>query len=173
MYVTVDTACRQDQVFARNGVGCSSRNQFGRNTLHRVGVARLAQTRNATVLDTHVGLHNALNRVDDRHVGDHQIERTLFRGDRICQTHTVADRLATAIDRLVAIDAQVALDLDVEIAIAKTDFVTHRRAEEIVIFLTRNFCHLSCYLFCECFCLVQQQAKPRLCIRPIAIMRVG
>ena len=147
VYVTVDTACREDQVLARNGVGRRTRNQLGRNALHSVGVARLAQTRNATVLDTHVGLHHALNRVDDRHVGDHQIERTLVRGDCVCQTHTVANGLATAIDRLVAIGAQVALDLDIEIAIAQTDFVAHGRAIQIVIFLTRNFCHSSLLFF--------------------------
>ena len=172
VYVAVDTARCEDQVLARNGVGRRTRDQLGRNTLHRVGVARLAQTRNATILDTHVGLHHTLNRVDDRHVGDHQIERTLIRCDRVCQTHTVADRLTAAIDRLVAIDAQVALDFDIEIAVAQADLVAYGRTKQIVIFLTRNFCH-NRYCFSEFLLLLQQQAKPRLCIRRNAVARVG
>ena len=129
MDVAVDAARREDQVLARDSVRCSAGYHIRINTIHRIGVARFTDACDAAILDAHVGLYDADYGVDDRDVGDDQVERPGLRSYRVGEPHSVAHSLASTIDHFVAIVAQVALDLDVEIGIAQTHFVAHRRAE--------------------------------------------
>ena len=76
MNVTVDSRCGEDKVLARDSIGGCARNQIGINAIHRVGVARLTDACNLAILDTHIGLHNAQQRVNNSHIGDNQIQRT-------------------------------------------------------------------------------------------------
>ena len=105
MYVAIDSTRREDKVFARDGVCRCARNKVGIYAAHNVGIARLAYAGNLTILDTHIGLHDADHRVDDGYVGDDHIECAIFRGDCIGQSHTVAQCLTSAIYHLVAIAA--------------------------------------------------------------------
>ena len=134
--VTVDAGGREDEVLARDGVGRRARDQVGVHAVHDVGVAGLADAGDLAVLDADVGLHHAQHGVDDRDVGDDQIERSLLRGHRVGQSHAVADGLSAAVYHFVAVFAQVLFDLDVEIGVAQADFVAHGRAEQVVVFLT-------------------------------------
>ena len=106
------------------------------HAVHDVGIARLADAGDLAVLDADVRLHYAQHGVDDRDVGDYQVERSLLRGHRIGESHAVADRLAASVDHFVAVFAKVLLDLDVEVRIAQPDFVAHGGAEQVVVFLT-------------------------------------
>ncbi len=103
--VTVNACCSKYQMFTRDGIRRRSRNEVGIDTIHRVGVARATYARNQAILDAHIRLYNAQQRVYNRHIGDDQIQRTRLRGHRICKPHTVAQRLAAAIYHLVAIAA--------------------------------------------------------------------
>ena len=136
MHVAVDAGRRQDQVLARYCVGRGAGHQIGMHAVHDIGISRLADTGDFPVLDTHVGLHDAQIGVDDRHVGDHEVERPFLRSHRIGQPHTVADGFAAAVDDLVAVFAQVFFDLDVKIGVAQPDFVADGGTEQVIVFLT-------------------------------------
>ena len=136
VHVAVDAGRRQDQVLARYCVGRGAGHQIGMHAVHDIGISRLADTGDFPVLDTHVGLHDAQIGVDDRHVGDHEVERPFLRSHRIGQPHTVADGFAAAVDDLVAVFAQVFFDLDVKIGVAQPDFVADGGTEQVIVFLT-------------------------------------
>ena len=136
MHVAVDAGRRQDQVLARYCVGRGAGHQIGMHAVHDIGISRLADTGDFPVFDTHVGLHDAQIGVDDRHVGDHEVERPFLRSHRIGQPHTVADGFAAAVDDLVAVFAQVFFDLDVKIGVAQPDFVADGGTEQVIVFLT-------------------------------------
>ena len=71
------------------------------------------------------------DRVDDRHVGDHQVGRAARAGDPVVHAHAFAQALAAAEDDLVAgRAAQVALDLDEEAGVAQPDAVADRGTEQ-------------------------------------------
>ena len=90
----------------------------------------------AAVLDADVGLHHTEHRVDDRHVGDHQVGRAARTRDPVVHAHALAQALAAAEDDLVAgCPAQVALDLDKEAGIAQPDAVADGGTEQADIFV--------------------------------------
>ncbi len=134
--MAVNTSGREDEVFARNGVGGRSRDQVGVHAVHGVGVARLADARDFAVLDADVGFDHAQNRVDDRDVRDDDVERPFLGGHRVGQPHAVAQGLAPAVDHFVAVFAEVLFDLHVEVGVAQPDFVADGRTEQVVVFLT-------------------------------------
>ena len=136
VHMAVDAGRCQDQVFARYGVGCGAGHQIRMHAVHDIGIARLADTGDFSVLDTHIGLHDAQIGVDDRHVGDNEVERTLLRGHRIGQPHAVTDGFTAAVDDFVAVFAQVFFDLDVKIGVTQPDLVADGRTEKVVVFLT-------------------------------------
>ena len=136
MHVTVDAGCGQDQVFARNGVGGGTGDQVGMHAVHDVGIARLADAGDLAVLDAHVGFHHAQLGVDDRDVGDHQVQRAFLRSHRIRKAHTVAEGFAASVDDFVAVFAQVLFDFNVQVGIAQPDFIADGRTEQVVVFLT-------------------------------------
>ena len=74
--VTINSRCGEDEVLARDSIGGCTSNQIGINAIHRVGVTRLADACNLAILDTHIGLHNTQQRVNNSHIGDYQIQRT-------------------------------------------------------------------------------------------------
>ena len=72
----------------------------GRDAVHGVGVAGLAERDDPAVADADVGLDDAPVVEDDR-AGDHQVGRALGPGGQRL-AHRLADHLAAAEDRLVA-----------------------------------------------------------------------
>ena len=154
--VAVDAGRRQNQMLARNGIGRGARHQIGMHPVHGVRITGLADAGDLAVLDAHVGLHHAQHRVDDRYIGNHEIERSLAGVHAVGQSHAVAQRLAAAVDHLVAVFAEVFLDLDVQVGVAEPDLVAHRGAEKVVINLSGYRCHssyfFSAFFFCFCSC---------------------
>ncbi len=136
MDVAVDAGRSQNQMFARNGVGRGTRHQIGIDALHGVRIACLAQPGDFAILDADVGLDDTHNGVDDCDVRNHQVQRTLFGGHRVGQTHAVAQCFAAAVNHLVAVFAEVFFDFDIQIAVAQPDFVSFGWAEQVVVFLT-------------------------------------
>ena len=136
VHVAVDAGRRQDQVFARYRVGCGAGHQIGMHAVHDIGISRLADAGDLSVLDAHVGLHDAQIGVDDRHVGNHEVERPFLRSHRIGQPHAVADGLTAAVNDFVAVFAQVFFDLHVKIGVAQPDLVADGGPEQVVVFLT-------------------------------------
>ena len=105
--------------------------QARRDPVHGLRVAGLADAADAAILDADVRLHYAEDRVDDRHVGDHQVGRAARAGDAVVHAHAFAQALAAAEDDLVAgRAAQVAFDLDEEAGVAEPDAVADRGSEQ-------------------------------------------
>ena len=129
MNMGIDPASCEDKVRARDGVGCEPDLETGRDAIHRLRIARLANRADAPILDTDVGLHYAKHRVDDGHVGDHQIGRAACARHLVVHAHAFAHALAAAEDELVAIAAQIALNFDEQARIPQSDAITGRRTE--------------------------------------------
>ena len=97
----------------------------------RVGIAGLADRRDAAVLQADVGLVDA-GVVDDQRVGDDRVDRAL-RPRHLALAHAVADDLAAAELHLLAIGAKVLLDLDEEFGVGEPHLVADGRAEHLGI----------------------------------------
>ena len=95
------------------------------------GLPALPMPRDAAVRDRDIGLDDA-PMIDDQRVGDDRIGRA-FGLRRLRLPHAVADDLAAAELDLLAIDRQVALDLDEQIGIGEPDPVAGGRAEHVGI----------------------------------------
>ena len=93
-----------------------------------------------------VGLDHPEHRIHDGHVRDHQVERAALAGELVVHAHAVAQRLAAAVDRLIAQHPQVPLDLDVQVGVAEPDLVADGRAEEPGVFLPRDLGHRAALL---------------------------
>ena len=74
------------------------------------GLPDFADRRDAAVADADIGFVDA-GAVEHDRVGDHQIGRSVVRRRSRRLAHAVADDLAAAELRLVAVDRRVALDL--------------------------------------------------------------
>ena len=101
------------------------------DAVHRLRVARLADAGDPAVLDPDVALDDPDHGIDHQHVGDHEVERAIRRGDRAVRTQAVAQRLAAAEHALVARHEKVALDLGPQLGVAEPDAVARRRPEQL------------------------------------------
>ena len=104
---------------------------------HDVGVARLAHSHDAAAAHADVGLHDAPV-VEDEGVGDHEIQHAVRRHRARRLPHAVADHLAAAELHLVAVDGEVALDLDEELGVGEAHPVAHGGAEEVGVLPARD-----------------------------------
>ena len=129
--VTVDGPGGQDAAVARQDLGRRADHEGGVDTIHRVGVAGLADADDATVSHTDVGLHHAPVVEDDRS-RDHEIGGTLgARARRLA--HRLADHLATAEDHLVPAGAAVLGHLDPQVGVGETHPVARGRAVQVPV----------------------------------------
>ena len=101
-----------------------------------IGVAGLADRRDAAVADADIGLDDA-PMVEDHGVGDDRVDGTLGAAP-LALPHAVADHLAAAELDLLAIDRAVALDLDDELGIGEPQPVAGRGSEHRRIGGARN-----------------------------------
>jgi hypothetical protein len=92
-----------------------------------VGIAGLADRRDAAVGDADVGLDDA-PMVEDQRVGDHRVDGALALAP-LALPHAVADHLAAAELDLLAIDRAVGLDLDHQVGVGEPHAVADGRAE--------------------------------------------
>ena len=142
MDMRVDAGGRQDQMRARDGVGGQADLQAGCDTIHRLRIAGLADGADAAVLDADIGFHHAQHRVDDRHIGDHEVGSPGRARHLVVHAHAFAHALAAAEDDLVAVAAaQIALDLDEQPGIAQADAIAGRGTEQADVLLPRDGSH--------------------------------
>ena len=141
VHMSVYPPCGKDKVLATDGIGRCSRNEFRTHAIHGVGVSSLAYAGYLSVLDAYIRLYHAQFGVDDGHVGNDQIERALFGGDGVCQSHAVAYGLSASVYRFVAIHAEVFFYFYIQVCIAQSDFVAYGWAEQVIVFLSGYGCH--------------------------------
>src|SRR5205085_3930046 len=79
--VDVDSAGGGDHPLRRADVGRGADREAGRDAVHDLRVAGLADPGDAAVLDPDVRLDDALDGVDHQRVRDHEVERAVGRGD--------------------------------------------------------------------------------------------
>src|SRR5262249_17493279 len=95
-----------------------------------VGIAGLAEFRNPAILDPEIALDDAPP-VDDERIGDHRVDGVLAHA--LALGHAVPDHLATAELHLLAIDREIALDLDHEVGVGETHAIADGGAEHLCI----------------------------------------
>ena len=127
--VAIDSSRCEDKVLTRDSIGGCTCDHVGRYALHDIGVTRTANASYATIFHTHVCLYYAQHGVYYCHVGNNQVKRAFVRGYSVRKAHTVTQSLASAIHHLVAVATQVTFNLDIEVAVAQSDFVAHCWAE--------------------------------------------
>ena len=96
-----------------------------------VGIAGLADGRDAAVLQADVGFDDAPV-IEDQRIGDDGVDRALLVGD-LRLAHAVADHLAAAELHLLAVGGEILLDLDDEIGVGEADLVADGGAEHVGI----------------------------------------
>ena len=96
-----------------------------------IGIAGLADGRNAPVLEANVGFDNA-GIIDDQCIGDDGVDGAVgARNLRL--THAVADDLAAAELHLLAVSSEILLHLDEKFGIDEPHLVANGRAEHVGI----------------------------------------
>ncbi len=97
----------------------------------RIGIARLADADDASVLEADVGFDDS-PMVDDERVGDDRIDGAARAAD-LGLPHAVADHLAAAELHLFTIDGEILLDLDDEIGVGEAHAIAHCGTEHVRI----------------------------------------
>ena len=128
MDVRVDAAGGHDEAFAGDGFGRDADDHPWRDSGHDVGIAGLADRRDAPVLDADVGFVDG-GPVDDERIGDHAVEGLVL-ADAGGLAHPIPQHFAAAELALVAVGRVIALDLGDEIGIAEAHAVSGCRAEQ-------------------------------------------
>jgi len=105
----VDSARRQDQALSGDRLGGDTHHQPRRHARHGVGVSRLADPGDASVLDADVRFVDP-GPVQDERVGDHAVQRLRVGGAGLLSL-AVAQHLAAAELALVAVGGEVPLHL--------------------------------------------------------------
>src|SRR5262249_28853238 len=126
--VRVDAAGDDDLPLAGDDLGARADDQPRVDPALCERVARLADGDDVAVADADVALDDSPV-VDDDGVGDHQV--AMRRAHRLVQRAlvlTVANRLAAAEDRLLAVVGVVVLDLDDQLRVGEADPVALGRA---------------------------------------------
>ena len=96
-----------------------------------IGIAGLADGRDAAVLDGDIRLHDS-PMVEDQGIGDDGVDRAGGTAP-LALAHAVADHFAAAELHLLAIDREIALHLDEELGIGQADAVAGGGPEHIGI----------------------------------------
>jgi hypothetical protein len=140
--VAVDAAGGDDVAFAADDFGARADDHV--HARLGVGVAGLADGRDAPTLQANVGLDDAPV-VDDEGVGQHAVHRTLFpRALRL--RHAVADGLAAAELHLFAIAAGaqrvVVFHLHHQAGVGQAQPVAHGGAKHFRVGAASNGCHV-------------------------------
>ena len=102
-----------------------------------VGIAGLAELRDPTILQRDVALDDA-GPVDDQRVGDDGVGDLAHGSRALALPHAVADHLAAAEFHFLAVDGEVALDLDDQVGVGEPHPVADRRAEHLRVGAARD-----------------------------------
>ena len=130
VHMHVDAAGRGDQAFGVAHGGGRAADQLRMHAVHHRRVAGLADCDDTSILDSDIALHHAQHRVDDHRVGDEHVERALGAIVAGGQPQPVAQRLAAAVQALVARHGVVVLDLGDQGGVAQPQRIALGRAIE-------------------------------------------
>ena len=136
MHMGVDAAGGEDEMLSGNGVGGVAHHEMRIHVVHDGGIACLAYAHDAAVADAHVGLDDALHGVDDGCVGDDEVKHAVVAHGAGVAALACAQRLAAAVNDLVAVAAQVFFNFHIEIRVSEPDLVAHGGAVQAGIFLS-------------------------------------
>ena len=129
MDVRIEAAGGQDLALAGDHLGARPDDDVDARL--DIGVAGLADPLDAAALQPDVGLHDPPV-IEDEGVGDDRIDGAVG-VRRLRLPHAVADDLAAAELHLLAVDREVALDLDHEVRVGKAQLVADGRPEHVGI----------------------------------------
>ena len=133
--VRINRAGGDNQILARERLGGGTHRHARCHAVHEVGIARLADSGNFSVLDADIRLINA-GIVQNQRVGNHQIQHAVRAARLDGLSHSVPKRLAAAELRLLAVGGQILLHLDDQIGVCQPNPVSGRRAEHHCIFVS-------------------------------------
>ena len=137
MDVRIDAARGHDLSLARNHLGSRADHHPRRDARHHVGIARLADLDDPPATNTDIRLDNSPVIHDDR-AGDHQVEGLIGRRCTTGLPHPVPQDFPAAEFRFLAVDGEIALNLDKQIGIGETDPVSRGRAIKVGILFAGN-----------------------------------
>lgn len=120
MRVDVKEARRDNHPFDREDVGVG-RNDEARCHVHRIGIAGFADTDDQPILDPDVTLDDAENRIDDDGIGHNEIEGAVARLPFRRLAHAIADCLAAAEYKFVAVCCVVVFDLGYQAGVSEVN----------------------------------------------------
>src|SRR5262249_57484355 len=127
----VDPAGRGDHALRRPHVRVRADDERGVDGVHDLRVAGLSDTDDPPVLDADVRLDDALHRVDQKCVRDHEVERPVPGGDPAVHPEPVPEGLAAPDNALVARDEVVLFHLCPQLGITETHAVADGGSEEL------------------------------------------
>ncbi|KPW91216.1 Uncharacterized protein ALO75_05351 [Pseudomonas syringae pv. coryli] len=143
MHMHVDTAGGDDQALGIAYGRGDAADQLRVYAVHDLRVAGLANGHDLAVLDTDVAFDDADHRVDDQRVADQHIEGAVSAVMPGHQAHAVTQRLATAVQALIAGHRVVELDFGQQRGVAQAHGIASRGAVHGGVFLARHRCHAS------------------------------
>ena len=144
VHVGVDTASGNDGRAAVDSVSSWAANQTRCYTFHGVGVTSFTDTNDFASFNTDVSFNNALDRVDDGCVCQHQVQAARAAGSGVVKAHAVTQCFTTAEHGLITIaSAQVFFNFNKKVGVAQANFVTNCGAIQAHICFTRYLSHYA------------------------------
>lgn len=137
----VDGAGGGDHSFAVTHGRCRRDQKARIDAVHNCRITGLTKADDAAVFDSEVAFDNADYRVDDQHITQQHIESALCAGHAGGKPDTVAQRLAAAVQALIAINGVIFLHDGNQRRVGEPDAVAHRRAVQSRIVSARNRDH--------------------------------
>src|SRR5579859_1646741 len=139
MDMAIDATGRHKQMFTSDDLCARAHDQLRINTLHGIGIARLANFDDAPIFNADVALDDA-PMINDKSIGDDQIEGTvgLFTRGTAALAHTVANDFATAEGDFIAIDGEVLFHFNDQFGICQAHPISRSWAVEVGIGATWN-----------------------------------
>jgi len=139
----VDATGGQDHAFTGDhlGAGADGDGYIGLD----VGVAGLADRRDASVLEADVGLDDAPV-IDDQGIGDQRVDH--LGGQQLALAHAIADDLAATEFDFFAVGGEVLFHFDPQVGVGQADFVTDGGAEHVGVGFSGNLHRYALQFMC-------------------------
>ena len=141
MHVHVDAAGRGDHAFGIAHRGCGADDQVRMHAVHGRRVAGLADADDLAVLDADIALDDAEHRIDHQRIAEKHVERAHGAVVAGRQAEAVAQRLAAAMQALLARDGEVMLDLGQQRGVAEADRIALGRAVHMRVVFAAHLGH--------------------------------
>ena len=138
MDVRVNSAGRHDFSFAGDHLGSRADDHSGSYAAHDIRIAGLADSRDAPVADSDVGLVNSAV-VHDHRIGDDQIENAVRGSGGRGLAHAIADDFAAAEFRFLAGSREVLFNFDEQFRIGQANAVARSGTVQVRILPPWNF----------------------------------